>query len=385
MKKRYKRENEILMKIAKRDKYKNYVIVFFVAFVFWIILVVSSFLMERLTVDEIITKVIDGLIGILPPVFLFDILNEKLARDSANVEISKKITEALMSKPETLELFARNQRRNFIYSTISSIVKDKDVAEMVNDNLKNYLIRGMNYQIRKEYFYDFELDANLPILYREYFVHAKNYFYMQERLRYRIKNIFSDKSNINKEYIKIGFMYDNQNLDSALREKKTIEEFSECIFKENIEIEKDDIEKLRSMLSDHNKIQELFKLDIQIDGCKGRLTDIVSYNEGFICVFKVGHDVNADEHVVRILFHMARKWDSLFEIALVDPTKAPKISVSYSEDTMNVDMFSFLSKGEESSLEVAHEHLNGIYDISINNDWIYPISGAVFRVRKKDQ
>lgn len=65
--------------------------------------------------------------------------------------------------------------------------------------------------------------------------------------------------------------------------------------------------------------------------------------------FDVGHDITAKEHVVRIIFHMPRKWDSLLEIVLVDPTKAPKIFVSYQEDTMEVDMFSFLSKCEESS------------------------------------
>lgn len=383
MKNYYQREKKELLKVVKKDKYKNYVILYSVTLLVWILLVACSFFMGRLTWDEFIINIINSMIGILPSVLLFDILNEKLSRDFSNIEISNKITETLMSKPETLELFTRNQKKNFIYSTISSIVKDTDAAEMVNDNLKNYLIRGANYQIRKEYVYDFELDANLPFKYNEYFAHIEEYFYIQEKLRYRVKSIFPNKSNINKEYIKIGFVFDNQNLDSALREKKTIEEFSECIFRENIDIERDDIEKIKSLLNDHDKIQQLFKLDLQIDSCKGSLTDIVSYEEGFVCIFKVGHNISIEEHVVRIIFHMPRKWDSLFEIALVDPTKAPKISVSYSEDTMNVDMFSFLSKGDESSLEVAHEHFNGIYDISINNDWIYPISGAVFRVRKK--
>ena len=52
---------------------------------------------------------------------------------------------------------------------------------------------------------------------------------------------------------------------------------------------------------------------------------------------------------------------------------------------MDVEMFSFLSKGEESSLEVAHEHLNGIYDISLNSEWVYPISGMVFCPEKKTE
>lgn len=50
-----------------------------------------------------------------------------------------------------------------------------------------------------------------------------------------------------------------------------------------------------------------------------------------------------------------------------------------------VQEFHLEGKGEESSLEVAHEHLNGIYDISLSSEWIYPISGMVFCPEKKEE
>lgn len=129
---------------------------------------------------------------------------------------------------------------------------------------------------------------------------------------------------------------------------------------------------------------EMFKVDLQIDRCSGKLVDVMLKDHGIIAKYKVDHDVNALSHVIRIIFHMPKQWGTLLEVALVDPTKGPKITVSYPEDIMDVEMFSFISKSEESSLEVAHEQNNGIYDIALNTEWIYPIGGMVFSVSKKE-
>ncbi len=379
--KEMKERNKKFKETVIRNKKMSFIFLCGVAMGVEVLLIcVVTFLLKIATLENVLESIIINLSGLLPTILLFNVFYEKISRDSYSIEVSNKITETLMSTPETLELFTEVQRQNFINSTISSIVKDEDVTEMVCDNLKNYLMRDEPYQIRKEYNYDFELNSKLPQMYKKYFEYAENYFYIQEKLRYKVKILFPDHNNINKQEIKVGFVYNNQYLDSALRE---YDKFKGCIFYENIDIEANDIINLKDVLKDYDKVQQLFKLDIKIDNCKGKLKEIISCDEGFICVFNVGHDIQAKEHVVRIIFHMPRKWDSLVEIILVDPTKAPKIFVSYQEETMNVDMLSFLSKSEESSLKVAHEHLNGIYDISTNNDWVYPISGAVFRVSKK--
>ncbi len=376
MKERSKKLVEAIIRNKKISFFCLFIVIAFVeGILIWVVLHKNY-----CTLEELLVSIIINTSGLLSTILLFNVFYEKLSRDAYSIEVSNKITETLMSTPETLELFTEVQRQNFINSTISSIVKDEDVTEMVCDNLKNYLTRDALYQIRKEYNYDFELNTNLPKVYKKYFKYVENYFYIQEKLRFKVKILFPDHNNINKEEVKVGFVYNNQYLDSALRE---YDEFKGCIFYENIDLEKKDIECLNKVIEGKDMVQKLFGLDIKIDNCKGKLKDVKLCKEGFICVFDVEHDIKAKEHVVRILFHMPRKWDSLVEIILVDPTKAPKIFVSYQEETMNVDMISFLSKSEESSLKVAHEHLNGIYDISTNNDWVYPISGAVFRVSKK--
>ena len=94
--------------------------------------------------------------------------------------------------------------------------------------------------------------------------------------------------------------------------------------------------------------------------------------------------LSVDEYSVRVIFSMPRRWGSVIEVALVDPTFAPKITLSYPSDKMDIDMYSFLSKSDKTSLSEAHELLNGIYDISLS-EWVHPVSGIIFTVDKKNR
>ena len=79
---------------------------------------------------------------------------------------------------------------------------------------------------------------------------------------------------------------------------------------------------------------------------------------------------------------MPKMWDSIFEVTLVDPTKDPKVSFDYMPGKMDVTMYSYLNKENEAN-DGAYEQKNGIFDIAIKDEWIYPKSGIVFLVRKK--
>lgn len=376
-------KNSDLIKAAKREKRRNYIILYMVTMFVWIALVIFSFLKGYFTGQEFIVNVVNNIIGILPPILIFDFFNEKLSRDSAAIEMSNKITETLMSNPETLDLFTEEQKKNFIKSTIASIVRDEDATEMVNDSLRNYLFSSTDYRIRTAFDYDLEFHEKLPSTFDEIFADTDNYFYVQEKLYYDVKFLCESSNNLKDDIIKIGFVFDNKNLDNVLREKKTEDVFQNCIFRETLDMELCDIITLKNLIKDKDTFQRLFKLDLQIDRFKSELIDIIMSDAGIVCAFKVGHDISLNTHTVRIIFHMPKRWNSVLEVALVDPVKAPKISVSYPEDKMDVEMYSFLSKGEESSLEMAHEHLNGIYDITISSEWLYPISGMVFSINRK--
>lgn len=377
------KKREELLKAVKREKTRNYVILYTTVLLIWIALMIYSFARNFFSGQEFVVNIVNNLIGILPPILIFDFFNEKLSRDSSAVEMSTKITETLMSNPETMDLFTKEQRKDFITSAVASIVKDPDAVEMVTDNLRNYLDSNMCYRIRTSFDYNFELDDDMPAVFDSIIENKSDYFYVQEKLHYKVKYLSDSVNNTASEIIKIGFIFDNVKLDSALREKSDGDVFENCIFRESLDIKLEDLERLKEVISDKEAFQRLFKVDLQVDSFKATLDSVTVYNEGIVCAFRSGHDIKASEHAIRIIFHIPKIWNSLIEVALVDPVKAPKISVSYPEDAMDVDMFSFLSKGKESSLEVAHEHFNGIYDIVLTNEWIYPISGMVFKVNRK--
>lgn len=375
-------KNELL-KAVKREKTRNYVILYTTVLLIWICLTIFSFVNNFFSGKEFVINLVNNLIGIIPPILIFDFFNEKLTRDASAVEMSTKITETLMSNPETLDLFTEEQRKDFIISAATSIVKDPDAVGMITDNLKNYLNSNLCYRIRTSFNYDFELNGDLPSVYDNILADKKNYFYVQEKLYYKVKYLSESVNNTASETVKLGFIFDNINLDSALREKSEGDVFENCIFRESLDIKPEDLESLKDFIGSKEAFQSIFKVDLQIDSFKAVLDSVTVYSQGIVCAFRSGHNTAAAEHTIRIIFHMPKVWDSLIEVALVDPVKAPKISVSYPEDIMDVDMYSFLSKGKESSLEVAHEHFNGIYDIAITSEWIYPISGMVFKVNRK--
>ncbi len=222
------------------------------------------------------------------------------------------------------------------------------------------------------------------------------YFYVQEELNYTVKYLDQKGNNMNSEFVRIGLIYDNAGLDAFLRESKNGEEFEvfkNCIFREILDIEPEDRAIFKELQDqDHkdelrNLAHRMFRPHIAIDRTKGELYDVKvgsfkGRDYGLLFTFKVAHDRTAAEHDISLIFHMPKRWDSIIEVALVEPTKDPQISISYNEDAMDVEMYSFLNRGDASSYDNTLEEENGVYSIALSNEWVYPISGTVFFVRK---
>lgn len=379
----YKKREELL-KSAEREKKRNYIILYTTVLLVWLLLTIYSFVKGFFSGEEFVINIINNIIGILPPILIFDFFNEKLSRDESAVEMSVKITDTLMGNPETLDLFTEEQRKNLIKSAIASIVDDEDTTEMINERLNSYLDSSTDYCIKPSFDYSIELYDEIPLAIATILPNKSDYIYVQEKLSYKVKYLSQKKKNLNSNIVKICFIFDNTNLDGALRENDSNEAFKDCIFRESLDMNPEDLKAFRIAAGTEEGFKKIFKADLQIDSFKGVIDSVAVYEAGIVCAFKVGYDTDSNEHSVRIIFHMPKLVNSLFEIALVDPVKAPKICLSYPEDKLNVDMFSFLSKGEEASTEVAHESGNGIYDIAINSEWIYPISGLIFKIERKN-
>lgn len=385
-------------KNIKRDRY----ILFSVIVGIEVVLVIISIICRWFSISEFLINIINNIIGILPPILLFDFFYEKISNQSSSIEMSKKITSTMMGQPDTLKLFNVEDRRKFLESTVNSVIDDEDLTAMILDNVNRYVIdpESLDVRIRKEFTYNIELDEDLPRDYEAIFDDvkeaSKKYFLTQEVLSYTAKYFKKDLEN--KREVCIGFTFSNERLDDALRDKVQIyDEYerevetqsrkSYFVFRESLDVYDSERERLLEYLraddgkTTEKKFADFFKLQLKIDSKLCALKRVILREGGIIAVFDPGEQFTIEDYSVSVIFSMPKKWGSVIEVAIVDPTYSPKITFSYPRDLMKVDMYAFLNKSDDTSLSQVHEQMNGYYDIRLR-EWVYPISGMVFDVDK---
>jgi len=390
-----------LLSRAEANIKRNRVILFGVIILVEIVLIIVSVVLKWFSISEFVIDIVNNIIGILPPILLFDFFYERISAEASSIEMSKKITATMMGQPETLKLFNVEDRKNFLRSTVSSVINDADLTDMILDNSNKYVIdpKHLDVRIRKEFNYNFELGEELADNYDVILgntISAKSdYYYVKEILNYKAK-LFSSQVEQFFSYVNIGFMFSNDSLDEALRDKRMNKDDSNedegfFVFRESLDLLPehrraliDYLNKEDGTVSIEDRFKNLSKLCLKINDKSANLQKVYVNEYGIVCKFEMEEKLSVDEYSVRVIFSMPRRWGSVIEVALVDPTFAPKITLSYPSDKMDIDMYSFLSKSDKTSLSEAHELLNGIYDISLS-EWVHPVSGIIFTVDKKNR
>lgn len=343
--------------------------------------------------DDLVDNIVGNLIGVLAAFLLFDILYNKLTQDAYARETSQQITKTLMGEPEILDSFSDEDKKNFLKSTMTSMMKDEDAIDMLVTNLEKYLDSDKIGRIRKMFDYTIHLEPNLPPEYAEAHFPGANegkYYLIDEELKFNLKYLSKKDTYFCGEYICIGLAYDKKGLDAGLLQNGHDADFSGCIFNEDLVIESAAVEFINNIPADKIKevINTLFVPILRIDNSdndeENSLVEVVRKDNGIILKFKVNYDNSEDikEHLVSIYFKMPRVWNSIFEVTLVDPTKEPHIKLKY-KTSMDVTMYSYLNKNNEANSGACIQRA-GIYDIAIKDEWIYPKSGVVFCIKKKE-
>lgn len=349
----------------------------------WIILLLLKIFIWEFSFNDLLDDITANILGILPPLLIFNFAYEKLTQDISAIEMSEQITETLMSDPETIALFTEEQRRGFINSTISSLV-DKRASDMVQGTLDPYLSAEASYNIRSSFDYNIQLLYDIP---KNDIFNPEDYFYLAETLQYSIYYLNDSSTEDLPSDFYAGFFFENENLDYALRtgkEKSGCDEKIPFIFRENLKIKEEDLDKIISLSPQelNSFFNTFIKLKIKIDNESAEILKVTADQTGIKVLFHSNHIIKKEGHSVRILFHMPQLWNSEFQVALSDPTYSPKIQLSYQPDKMKVEMYSFFSESIESSVGNALEKDHGMYNVIVTNKWIYPMSGMVFAIKK---
>ncbi len=393
-----KEQSEIRQKaheLVKKVKNQNFMWLYLATIFVWVILFLIKLFLWGMDIQGLVSSVLDNMLGLLPPMFIFDFVYEKLTREASSMETSEKIAETLMGDPETLALFSEEQRRTFINSAISSIVKDETADGMVRQCLNAYLTSKPHYKIRPQFRYDIRLFKNIP---QNEVFDDKDYFYVEEMLTYRVKYLDREIKEYFPSEFWVGFFAKSDKLDTALRENMETDNRN-YLFRESLNIKDSDLEQLKKLPADKQQevFKNIFKLKVRTDEKYAKIEEIRiengaensagenrTENYGIFVKMKSEHDIEKEIHSVQIYFHMPQKWNSEVVVTISDPTYSPEIMVSYEEDNMDVEMYSFFSESRESAVENAVDSDNGIYNIAVVDRWIYPMSGMVFTVKEEE-
>ena len=173
------------------------------------------------TLDDLIDNIVGNLIGVLAAFLLFDILNNKLTQDAYARETSQQITKTLMGEPEILDSFSDEDKKTFLKSTITSMIKDEDAVDMLSTNMEKYFDRARGARIRKMFDYTINLEPNLTEEYvKAGFPGATDgkYYLIDEELKFSVKCLGGTDENYTGDVIRLGFAYDKKSLDGGLLE-----------------------------------------------------------------------------------------------------------------------------------------------------------------------
>ena len=84
---------------------------------------------------------------------------------------------------------------------------------------------------------------------------------------------------------------------------------------------------------------------------------------------------------VKIYFRIPQRNESGYFFASInDPTYSPFIGFTYPEESYNVQMIPFLNR---STTAKDTKIFDGLRELSVEKEWVLPVSGAVFLITKE--
>lgn len=355
--------------MKNRNRKKNMqsitVLLFVTTTLVWLALIFLKAAIWTVDGESLVEDIISNILGILPPMIIFNFLYEYLTKVHMADEMAEQITTTLMGKPEILTNFTNDQQVAFVTNTVEAIV-GQESAEMVNAVVLPYITN--RYNVRRFFKYSITL--------RDY---TDNALFSSDKYMKVYENLKFQKTYISSEPLEnifhISFLRANHELDSALR-KQTY------IFQENLLIDSAEIQALLALSSEEQMAfaKDEMRIMVYIDGTPAKLCSTSFGENGLDVELHSDHSREVRDHSIEISFTMPqKKGHSEFFVSVNEPTFSPMIQLSYPEDSMQVKAFSFLNDGDESSLDNA-SHSVGCYEFCIQDKWIYPVSGVVFTI-----
>ncbi len=349
----------------RRDMKVKTFLLFAITLLIWALLFVVKLHFWGADGESIIDDVISNMIGIIPPLLIFDFGLEYLTRDNIASDISEKITQTLMGESEAISAFKDEDKVKFVKNTVRHLVGEESYG-MVYAVMEPYITN--KYNRRTMFRYKITL-RNSP---KNALFDDERYFRIYESLRYR--KCYSEGGALPEKF-SVAFLMNDNALDEALRNRT-------YIFQENLLIDLPELKQILGMSKSEQRgfIENELHLSIYIDGKLCELSDFCFDEGNIILNYSSSHDEAKKDHDIDISFSMPQKRGmNEFLVSITEPTFSPVIELSYPESDMKVKAYAFLNDGEDGSLERATHNVD-TFEFNVRDKWIYPMSGVVFAI-----
>ena len=215
------------------------------------------------------------------------------------------------------------------------------------------------FNVRKKFNYNIKIDKDFN-------------FRLSERLTY--SKVFRVDKPGSGDPFWISFSTGLTELDEELRDEK-------FFFSENLMIDTEDMRKISDLDEEGKRsfYHSVMNVQIVINDKRLEPSEIV-INEGGIFGRYDMPDELEEIIDVSIKFKIPQKYNNSFFFACIsEPTYSPNICVEYDEYDFNVEMIPFLTRSLTTKDTRA---LDGVCELNVDNEWIMPISGAIFLIDK---
>ncbi len=340
---------------------------FVITLLLWGVLFLVKLAVWGLDGQNLIEEIISNMLGIIPPLLIFDFGLEYLTRDDMADEVSEKIVQTLMGESDAIDVFKDEDKVKFVKNTVTHLVGEES-SMMVNEVIDPYITNKYNIKTYFKYSIVIRNYINSDIFSED------KYMKVYEDLKY--KRTFIGNNRLSKE-INIAFIMKDHALDDALRSLR-------YIFQENFAINETEFERLCSLtdLQLIDFVSKEMQLTLYIDNNLCEIRYVKINLDALIITLISEHDVEMEQHNVELSFSMPQsKKQSEILISINEPTYSPLIQLSYPESNMNVKVYSFLNAGCNASVTEASHNI-GTYEFCIQDKWIYPMSGVVFVINE---
>ena len=143
--------------------------------------------------------------------------------------------------------------------------------------------------------------------------------------------------------------------------------------------------KLLSALTDEEKEEfylSTMRAKININGSVLTPIKVLIDESGVFAKYEMTEEVlNAsDTFDVKIRFRIPqRDGDGYFFASISEPTYSPFVRFSYPEDAYELTMIPFLNRSVTAK---DTKIFDGVRELSVENEWVLPVSGAIFLIKK---